>query len=103
MAPEKHNRAKYSREMSDWDLGHALYLPVPNSEMQLGHCGYFDGEGNWNPIALLPDPESVSAAGLKPMAVKPPRQAPVDDVIEWGPKLSSSVNSSDAKLDIGAA
>jgi hypothetical protein len=95
-------RASYSEQMSFWKLGHALYEPLSTSEMKIGHCGYFDETETWNPIALLTDLESVTAAELTLMEAKSLRQT-VDNSIQWGPKTSSNVKTIEAKLDLGVA
>src|ERR1700742_5122289 len=79
---------RYASVMRWRKYGYALYEPASARIVKPGVCGYFDGNGSWNPIADLTDNSDLQRNGLTPISAL--QAAPTQEV-EWGPKTSREV------------
>ncbi|KAJ6082737.1 hypothetical protein N7499_007611 [Penicillium canescens] len=94
---------EYADQMRSHPYGTALYNPQPHNIFHPGMVGYFDRDGNWNPIIDLskqPDPTSpTSTTTLKPPPTLPPLATPEHQT--WGPKLGLKTHSHQINLQAG--
>ena len=94
---------KYAQAMAKLgNLGHAIFCPTSTRAMRLGHCGYFDRYGTWNPICVITDPTTLPK-GITLLDNSKLQNPFVDENISWGEKISSNVSRHKVDIDIGAA
>ena len=67
---------------------------------KVGACGYFDDLGSWQPIVDLEQPNKLLERKLTPPEDEL-EKAPLDDGIEWGPKVSSQTTAKKIELSGG--
>lgn len=79
--------------MRHHDLDYALYHPIPNAELRIGDCGYFDGSGHWNRIGNITEAGSLKRYGLQPTKPEDLDKAPTNNSIAWGPLTTKHVMS----------
>jgi hypothetical protein len=53
----------YSEQLDSHPEGHALYKKLSTLEIKPGSCGFFDHDGDWNPILQLSDENELKAGG----------------------------------------
>lgn len=57
----------YAEQLRDHPEGHALYKKISMREVKPGSCGFFDHDGDWNPIVQLNDENELQAGGWTPL------------------------------------
>jgi hypothetical protein len=87
----------YAENMAHHPYGYALYKPVLSSTLKPGSCGYFDTQGNWQPLVDLTSPNSLQKYGLSSPKEELESISPEEN-ISWGPKVSRRVT--EVNLDI---
>jgi hypothetical protein len=102
MAQSDNLSTLYAQQMKHHPYGYALYKPVAESVIQRGSVGYFDGSGDWNPIAQLSDAADLENKGYKPLR-EPLVSSPKEEHTHWGPKTSQGVRNRNIGLDAGAS
>lgn len=101
---EKPLDVEYMHQMQCHPFGTALYRPQPYNIFHPGIVGYFDLQGNWNPIYDLSSSSSLPTAGT--LSLSPPETVPAFAKPEshtWGPKLGTSTHSRNIDLQAVAA
>ncbi|KAF9032346.1 hypothetical protein BJ165DRAFT_1358008 [Panaeolus papilionaceus] len=88
--------------MSNHPFGIALYKPLKRTVLYPGACGYFDNFGGWNPIVNLDNASEVKKRGLASMEIEPER-APIEEDIQWGPKVSNKTRAIAMELSAGVS
>ena len=83
----------YTEQMSRrHDFGYPMYEPAASKVIQPGMVGYLDEHGQWNPVADVSSESDLAKEGLTtvPGGLQ---QAPDDQDIAWGPKVSEHVKA----------
>jgi hypothetical protein len=89
MAPNEPLDVTYTISMKNQPFGYGLFNPVPSHELKIGHFGFFDSMGSWNPIANLSDAASLQRFDLKSPAEELDKANAVE--MRWAPKMSENV------------
>ena len=90
---------QYADIMRNHPFGVAVYRPLSQIIFKVGACGYFDDFGSWQPIVDLERPNQLLEKKLTPPEKL--EKAPLDDGIEWGPKVSSKTTAKKIGLSGG--
>ena len=85
---------RYARSLENHGYGHPLYEPVSCRELSPGSCGYINSDGAWNLFLNLSQEEVLQEHGMSACKLEEAIQSRQD----WGPKISSNVES--RKLDL---
>lgn len=98
MSIEHRHDVVYNKQFKNAHEGHALYRPISSQEIRPGACGFFDSQGDWNPIVQLDDMESLKNEGW---TTPQDLEVILDPVsISWKPKHSSHMSG--VELNFGA-
>jgi len=91
---------QYANIMQNHPFGIAVYRPLSQILFKVGACGYFDDFGSWQPIVDLERPNQLLEKRLSPLEDEL-EKAPLDEGIEWGPKVSSQTKAKKIQLSGG--
>lgn len=91
----------YAEYMHNHPYGTAAYRPLPYRDFHPGSVGYFDSNGEWNPITDLSAPSTLTNGHFTP--IQGLQRAPSDARIEWGPKASKNIKSHKAAFSAGVS
>jgi hypothetical protein len=96
---------EYAEQMQSHPYGTALYRPQPRDVFHPGMAGYFNDDGDWNPIVDLSQrsqPKFTQSAFTASLALPddlPAMAAPEDHT--WGPKLGTTTSVRQIDLTAG--
>lgn len=77
-----------------------MYRPLSRSLFKIGTCGYFDDFGSWHLIVDLERPDQLLRKNLS-LVDDELEQAPLDEGIKWGPKISSKTKAKKIEISGG--
>ncbi|KAK8036595.1 hypothetical protein PG991_001732 [Apiospora marii] len=92
----------FARLLRHHAYGWALFKKVAAKDMHPGSCGYFDPEGDWQPLVDLtrPSDDLLAEGWAAPDARLYHDEAP--ESLVWGPKSSRAVNANQSGGTAGA-
>lgn len=101
---------EYANQMRSHPYGTALYKPQPHSIFHPGMVGYFNVNGDWNPIIDLSKPPQTpsepttipTSQSTLPLLPSLPALAPPDHQA-WGPKLGTCTRGRKISLSAGVS
>jgi len=91
---------QYANIMQNHPFGIAMYRPLSRSLFKIGTCGYFDDFGSWHLIVDLERPDQLLRKNLS-LVDDELEQAPLDEGIKWGPKISSKTKAKKIEISGG--
>ncbi|KAL7933332.1 hypothetical protein V8C35DRAFT_305555 [Trichoderma chlorosporum] len=91
----------YAQLLRHHPYGWALYKKVTARDIHPGSCGYFDSDGDWRTLADLTSPKGLARQGWTTTDGNIIDDNHPESMI-WGPKSSSSVQSTHIGGSVGA-
>lgn len=91
---------QYAAALAHHSEGHALYHPVSASILQPGSVGYFDFDGDWQPIVILTDSNALRSGSW--YAPEGDISVTLNSGISWGAKTSNRVSHNVVGGEVGA-
>jgi hypothetical protein len=103
MFETKQMRVKYVEAMEKYDdYGRALWKPPYNSDLKIGHLGFFDEGRQWNSLCDITKEASIQDSEVSFLSTM---TVPIKTMIRpdtWGPRTSSNATLTAPSLDLGA-